>query len=300
MTSAEFLISYGVGCAAILLFAWWFVARADDSADSGREPLPTAFDPQEIAFLRGDTNELVRFTVFDLMRSGYLEMSRAEGKRERTIRRTMTVPDRSLLDPVGALVYDYFVEPQTARALFASPVPKVVAEQSGPRREPLLAKRLLNAPRVRRASQLARVVGAAAILAVGASRIVYALSLNHRNVAFTVVMAVVAIVLLLAVTRVPRLSKRGRMYVASLRAALPPSGSLGAASPSLSPTFAVVVAASGMAVLAGTPYAALGQSFGRQAASASGSCSGGCGSGSSSSGCSGGGSCGGGCGGGGD
>jgi uncharacterized protein (TIGR04222 family) len=325
MSSAEFLTAYGVGCAALLLFAWWFVVSADDSADSGRAPLPPTFDPEEIAFLRGDANELLRFTVFDLMRSGYLEWSPAESKSEmqvraangeatsrgvkreptsrgakgeRTIARTMTVPERSSLGVVGGLVYDFFVQPQTASSLFASGLPKLVGQQCAGRREGLVAQRLLNGPQVRRASRLARIVGSIAILGVGASRVAYAVSLHHRNIGFTVLMALVAVVLLLVVTRVPRLSKRGRLYVATLRAALPPSRSLATAT--LSPAFAAVVAAGGMAVLAGTPYAALGQSFTRQAASSSGSCSGGCGSGGgSSSSCSGGSGCGGGgCGGG--
>jgi uncharacterized protein (TIGR04222 family) len=283
------------------------VARADESAESGREPLPQAFDPEEIAFLRGDANELLRFTVFDLMRSGYLELTPSESKSgltirrangERAIRRTMTVPERSSLSAVGGLVYDFFVQPRTASELFASGLPKQVAQQCVAQREGLVAQRLLNGPPVRRASRLARIIGAIAILGVGGSRVAYAVSVHHRNIGFTILMALVAVSLLLVVTRVPRLSKRGRLYVATLRAALPPSGSLATAT--VSPAFAAVVAAGGMAVLAGTPYAALGQSFRRQAASSSGSCSGGCGSsGGSSSSCSSGSSCGGGgCGGG--
>jgi len=295
LPSLQFLIFYGMLCVAMLAFARFFVAKADDSTTSGLEPLPRDFDPFEIAFLRGGTNELVRYAVFDLTHHGLLELAPPERKKDRPIRRTGYVPDLAAIHPVCAIVYGYFDVPHTVEDLFKSAVPKAVDEAFAAERARLEERRLLSTQAVRDASRTARIVGLCAILLPAAYRLLYALALQHRNVLFLLAIAIVALVLLFPLTRVPRLSLRGRQYVNGLRASLTGGG---ASAPALSSAaFPVLVAAGGFGLLAATPYEDLNKSFRRQAAANgySSSCSGACGSSSSSdSSCSSGGGCGGG------
>jgi len=300
LPSAQFLIFYGMLCAGMLAFARFFVAKADDSTMFGVELLPREFNPFEIAFLRGGTNELVRYAVFDLTHHGLLELAPAEGKKERPIRRTGYVADLAAIHPVCALVYGYFDVPHTAEELFKSDVPQAVDAAFAAERSRLEERRLLSVQAARDASRTARIVGLCAILLPAAYRLWYAFEMQHRNVLFLLGIALVASILLFPITSVRRLSRRGREYVNGLRASLT-GGGAAAPSPS-SPAFPVLVAAGGFGLLAATPYEDLNLTFRRQAKAngASGSCSGGCGSGSSSSdggSCSSGSSCGGGCGG---
>jgi uncharacterized protein (TIGR04222 family) len=301
MTSAEFLTFYALACVLVLALAGWFVRNADDSAAAGRESLPSDFDPQEIAFLRGGKNELVRFAVFDLTYKELLQLGPAEKRRDPPIQRTEKAPGSSL-DPIESIVYGFFDQPQTARALFASDTPEQVEKAFAPREERLKARRLLTDDAVFAAAKTARIVAFLTIAGLCAWRVSYALSLHHRNIGFTLLIALFASLALLFVTRVPRLSKRGRAYVQTLRAALPaapPALPMGSAFAPAASVFPVVVAAGGMALLAGTPYAGLSQTFRRAAAGDSASGCGSGGGGDSSSSCSSGGGCGGGgCGGG--
>jgi uncharacterized protein (TIGR04222 family) len=301
LSSNLFLLVYALVCVAALVAARWYVVRSDASTAMGEEPLPATFDPFAIAYLRGGANELVRFAVFDLTRHGLLELSPAVKKKRRYLRRTLEAPNTVALHPICVLVYAYFDAPHTVEELFASDVPARVDAAFAPERSELERRQLLTSEATHDASRTARLAAGAVILLLGAYRIWYALAMGHRNIGFTILIMIMALIALLLLTVTRRLSRRGLQYVAKLRASL--GGDASAAPEPTSPAFPIMVAAGGLMLLAATPYADLQQSFGRQAAAngASGtSCSGGCGShssDSSSSSCGGGGGCGGGCGG---
>lgn len=299
LTSRQFLIFYGTLCALVVLAGAWLVRWISAMSSDGWEPLPQNLDAYEIAYLRGDINELVRFIVFDLVRSGALELSPRDGKKPPVFRHSPAAPSAETLGSTAQAVYDFFVEPHSAEQLFASQVPQKVAQLYEPERALLERRRLFTMPIARSAMVRARLVGLLLILGFGGYRLWYAYELHHRNIGFTILIGVASIVLLFLLTALPRLSRRGRQYLRSLRAALPAPANSGV----VSNAFPLIVAAGGMAVLAGTPYAGLGDTFRQAAAATSSSTSGGCGSGYGSGGGSGdggggdGGGCGGGCGG---
>ena len=296
LTSLQFLTFYGTLCAMVLVVGAWFVRWTDAISSEGLEPLPRNLDAYEIAYLRGDVNELVRFIVFDLVRSGALELCPKEGKKPPVFRRTSATPTAQTLSPPAQAVYEFFVEPHTAEELFASKVPQKIAQLYAPDRTMLEQRKIFMMPEARDAVRRARLVGSLLILGFGAYRLWYAYVLHHRNIGFLIAIGVVSLVLLFIFTALPRLSLRGRRYLRTLRAALPRSPQ----SHETSDAFPLIVAAGGMAALAGTPYADVSATFKQQAAAQSSSTSGGCGSsgGNCSSGSGGdGGGCGGGCGG---
>ena len=302
LSSRQFLALYALACIAVLFLAHWIVRSTDRSDSGGWEALPRDLDAYEIAYLRGDLNELVRYVVFDLIRSGYLELVPAEGKKAASIGWTATAPVVETLSPPAQIVYAFFAEPHSADELFASSVPVNVAAAYAGERQKLEARQLFASPAKRAASRAVRIAGALVIIALAADRLWFAAVMHHRNIGFLLLIGIVSLVLLFPLTAVRRLSRRGRRYLRGLRAALPatPQNTTFA-----SPAFPLVVAAGGMVVLAGTPYAGLSQTFQKQAASdgsgSSGGCSSACSSGSGGGGSSGGscssGGCGGGCGG---
>jgi uncharacterized protein (TIGR04222 family) len=294
LSSAQFLSFYATLCVATVVCAVILVRMADSSDAQGAEPVPRDLDPYEIAYLRGDINELVRFLVFDLVRSGALEIVPSEKKKPPIIQRCPTqLP--AVLSQEAEVVYDYFAEPHTAAELFGSATPGLVEAMYAAKRQGLETRLLFRSDASVSAASLARIGGTIVIFGFGGYRLVYASLMHHSNVGFTIFIGVFSFLALLFVTVVPRLSRRGRDYLHRLRAALPATSGVAATA---SPAFPLVIAASGMAALVGTPYAAMGQTFRQQAAM--GNSSGGCGSASSGGSCSGGGCGGGGCGGGGD
>jgi uncharacterized protein (TIGR04222 family) len=283
----QFLAVYGVLCVAVVALGAWFVRSKDTSLDAGPEPVSNDLDPYEIAYLRGGERELVRYLVFELTRDGWVEVAPATKKREPArIARTAAMPSGSLSE-FAKIVYDYFATPHTATELFASKVPKTIEEAYGPQREKLAARHLLGDEDAKSASGTVRYVGSVIVGGLLLARLWYAIVMHHRNVVFMIAIGVAALLALFALTGAPRVSKRGRRYLESLRASLPASSEPAAVA---SPAFGLVVAAAGVGALAGTPYAALGDTFKQQLASGnwSSSCSssgsscggGGCGGGS--------------------
>lgn len=292
LSSRQFLAFEAIWCCVVLLGAHLLVRSGDSSDGGGWEPLPRELDPHEIAYLRGDVNELVRFLVFNLVRSGALEFVPGEKKKPGEFRQTQTSPQSGSLPAASQLVYDYFSEPHSAEALFASNVPADVAAAYADQRKALDGRMLFTTPDMRSRALNVRLVALLAIVLPSAYRFWYAATMHHRNVIFLILMTIVACVLVIPLTFVPRLSRRGKQYLRTLRAGLARPETMVVNSPA----FPLIVAAGGMGVLAGTQYAPMNTTFRRQAAANGTSSSGGCGS--ASSGGAGGGGCGSGCGGG--
>jgi uncharacterized protein (TIGR04222 family) len=283
-SSQEFLIVYAAWCLLVLVLARWFVASGDDSLTAPRAALSASLDPWEIAFVRGDSNELIRFATFDLVRVGALEIVPGTGRTPARLQRTAAPVDSAALSPASRIVYAFVDEPRTTQELFRADVRQQISDAYAPERDRLAERGLLAPPAVRANARTARIVGAIALAAPAALRLWYAAVQHHRNIGFLIAIAVASLLLLLAVTRSGRLSKRGLAYVKSMRATLP-NRTLGGPAPSPA-ALSLLVAAGGMGVLAGTPYAALAVSMRRPSAAdgsssscSSGSCSGGCGGG---------------------
>jgi uncharacterized protein (TIGR04222 family) len=299
LSGPAFLLVYGAFAAAVIIVSRLQVMAADRSLASPLPPVSPERDPYEIAYLRGGGNELLRFTIFDAMRRDVLELvPPAQGKKTQRIQKKSALTKAETGSEIFDNIVNWCIFPRTNDELFASPFPKAIeawgAKDFGPSLE---ADGLLNGAAVRSAATRVRLYGSAALVIFAGLRLLEAFSLHHRNIGFLLLMLFVSLVLLFALTKVPRLSRRGRAYLQRLQAALRPAGAApgvaggaGAAGAALLPIF---VAATGLQALAGTEFAPIDKLF--PARVSSGGDSGGCGSsGGSSSSCGGGGGCGGG------
>jgi len=307
LSGPAFLVVYAAFAAAVIIVSRLQVTAADRSLATPLPPVSPERDPYEVAYLRGGGNELLRFTIFDGLRRNVLEfVPPAKGKKTQRIQKTRLLEKVDTGSEIFDNVANWCTLPRTNDELFASPFPKAVEVWGSKDFAPSLeADGLLSGPAVRSAATRVRLYGSAALVIFAGLRLLEAFSLHHRNIGFLLLMLFVSLVLLLVVTKVPRLSRRGRAYLKRLQAALRPAGAgapvAGAAAPgsaggavaagaALLPIF---VAATGLQALAGTEFAPLNKLFPARDSGDGGS--GGCGSsGGSSSSCGGGGGCGGG------
>jgi uncharacterized protein (TIGR04222 family) len=212
--------------------------------------------------------------------------------------------------------YEWFATPRAAKELFTS---GGLSGQLGAfcdtYEQRLSRENLLTPPDVKAAAFRVWCAGAAVITALGGYKLFIALGRGRYNVSFLIIMGIASLLILGAVCRPPRLSRKGRAYLERLQLAferlratvgrrpanalsIAPemSGSAGTAG-AVDPTLLLAVGLFGVGTLAGTAYDDYHRAF--QKASAQGG-SGGDSSCGSSGGDGGGGGCGGGgCGGGG-
>jgi uncharacterized protein (TIGR04222 family) len=294
LSGPAFLLLYGLFAVAVVVVSRMQIATADTSLS---QPLPAVSvdgDPYEIAYLRGGGNELLRFAIFDLLRQRYLRICDPpkKGKPPAGIERTGLAGAENLSELQRAIVA-WYAAPHTTPELFASALPAAAASFGAATFQPRLeAEGFYTSPQVRSGATLVRLYGALGLTLPVAYRLYVAIVKGHNNVGFLALLTVAALAALLVLTRVPRLSRRGRAFLQRLETALRPAP--------LAPAIAgaavlpIAIAAMGLAALAGTEYAPMNRLFPHQtSAGSSGNCSGGCGSSSSGS-CSGGSSCGGG------
>jgi uncharacterized protein (TIGR04222 family) len=295
LSGPEFLLVYGLFALAVVIVSRLQISAADTSAAAGPPNVTVDRDPAEVAYLRGGGNELLRFTIFDLTRLGFLRVADAPkaGKAPTQIVRTAQFEGTQSLSLLQREVIDFYVAPHTTVELFASGVPKVASSFGEAAYRPRLeAEGFYVAPAVRSTATLVRLYGALALALFATYRFFTAAARHHNNVIFLAIETVVALVALLLSTRVSGLSKRGRAHLERLASALKPMPVTPvAAGVGVLP---ILVAATGIGALAGTEYAPMTRLFPQRAANGSDGCSSGCGTSSSSGGSSCSSSCGGG------
>lgn len=261
-------------------------------------------DPFEVAYLRGDGPELLRFAVFELLLRQALRLvpkpnakpSANAGAAKLELFEATGFPEGDGPGTLLAQIVAWCATPRSPDQIFRSLLP-LAARTIGKATfgASLVREGFVRSPEEMRRRWSFVGFGELALAAVAGVRIALSLLAGHHNVGFLAVEYFFGAVLLLAIAKPVRLTARGRDYLDRLRVAFTPSG------PSLGDTdgipASVFVAAAGFAGLQGTPYAPLGTLFPRGATSSGdgGSCGS---SGGDSGGGDGGGGCGGGCGGG--
>jgi uncharacterized protein (TIGR04222 family) len=296
LSGPAFLLVYAIFAVAVVIVSRMQISAADVSAANGPPNVTVDRDPGEVAYLRGGGNELLRFTIFDLTRLGFLRVADAPkpGKAPTQIVATGQTEGANDLTLLQQKVIDFYAAPHTTVELFASDLPKVASTYGEAAYRPRLeAERFYVSPSVRSTTTLVRLYGALALALFATYRFFTAAARHHNNVVFLAIETLVALVVLLVATRQSGLSKRGRAYLERLASALKPMPVAPvAAGVGILP---ILVAATGIGALAGTEYAPMAGLFPRRNANGSDGCSSGCGSSSGSgSSCSSGGGCGGG------
>jgi uncharacterized protein (TIGR04222 family) len=328
MDGPAFLVLF----ASLIVFSTVAVAAgraASDKSDKLNIPtIPPEPDPIEIAYLRGGRNEAARAVIFSLLHKKLIQIE-TDGKY-------------SVLGPVlpaGSVRGLAGIE-QTAMGWIGSvrEAGEAFRKNDGlvARLEPffsvyqdrLESRQLLISIESRARIKLYAWAAAASVVAVGGYKVLVSLVYGHFNIIFTIILAVIGMAVILAIGKLPRMTKLGKRYLDRLSLAFSDLKYKSQAPyiknaemPALqSASFAGVdplllsVGLFGSGILAGTVFSDYNTAFQRAQMEESKRASGGgcgsgaaCGSGSSDSsgggsscsgGCSGG-SCGGGCGGGG-
>jgi uncharacterized protein (TIGR04222 family) len=298
LSGPEFLIVFGVYCTIVVALAAWAVHREDPGTRIVMPPATQA-DPFEIAYLRGGTNDVLRLTIFELVREGYLKLDSSKAGADPDIVSQMALhPELDRLPRTWRTVFDFFTTPRDPGDIFRSPVRAEIDDACAPYKARLESEHLLAVDATRRAAWPVRIGALISLLTPAVYRLTTSAIHHHRNVIFLILMTIAAVVALAVATRVRRVTARGRRFLHDLRTAYRPASSAGGAFTAAAATLPLLVAVNGTAALAGTPYAGMNTMFARSNSYSGGDSGGGCGS-SGGDGGGGGGCGGGGCGGGG-
>lgn len=318
MYGTTFLVFYSGVIITTLITCWLARRSLDWTARMPPPPVPSAPDPHETAYLRGGENEVARSIIFTLIQKNLLRLKQTgadyiiEPAGERIERRT--------LSPIERRSLDWFAAPQPTSKIFkadglaAQLRPFCTAYEQRLRRE-----RFLPTDEMKERARVILYAGALVIAGLGAYKLIIALARGRFNVLFLVALGALGLFALFKVCRVPRQTRRGRVYLERMQTAFerlknrpataqpraPETSKGGTEIPSaasayaLDPTFPLLVGIFGVGALAGTQYDLFHQSFRRSAMNDGGAWAGSsCGSCGSSDGSGGGGGCSGGCGGG--
>lgn len=325
MRGPRFLALYAVAITLTIIIRRVLTRQLDWTGNMAPPPIPSKPDPYEIAYLRGGVNEVTRSVVFALVQKGLLRMTPTG--RDTVIEREPTPSERQQLSMIERRALDWFAGPQKASDLFkASGLSERLKPFCAEHEQRLQNEKLLTTDDTRQTARLTTLAAASGIVGLGAYKLIVAIAEGRYNVGFLILMAVVGIIVLVKVSGVPRVSRRGRAYLERLQTAFQLSKRQAMAAPALAadganyatahafdPSLVLLVGVFGVGALAGTPFDYYQQSFQRASLAGNGPASSGSGCGSScgssdnssssssdgGSSCSSGSSCGGGCGGGG-
>jgi uncharacterized protein (TIGR04222 family) len=274
-----FLLIYGAIALAIITAAYGIVRSRDQTRMRGLPPVPSTFDPYELAYLRGGKNEVIRTALYALHQLGLIEVIPA--KRSTALRlvagagvhraRELTALEERVLrsiDPSAQASY-----------LFQSGwLESDVERLCEPFRNKLESEELLRSDNVRRSTLLIPFLASAVLVALS----LYGAVNNGLPFGFLVILTMISLILVwnvvAPVARV-RVSGRGRAYLQRLQVAyaeMRPAALRTEQSPQPDLVSVGLVGLFGLGILSGTPDAAFASIFVKKA---SGVVGGGCGGG---------------------
>lgn len=316
MYGPYFLVFYAFFNVFTLIILGIFKTRIDKTDRLGLPPIPSQIDPYEIAYLRGETNELARSVLFSLMQKGYLQMEN-DGKTGR-IYRAENPNSRNNLKPIEKITLDWVGNSREASLVFGSSGLTRQLEMYGDIfKNRLEQQQMLVSGEMKSKMSRFRWIAITAIAALGLYKFLAAIFFGDFNFVGIIIMGVIGIATTFLISRLSRLTKLGNAYLERLQLAFDnlKQQAQKAYQPSEAPkvvpqaSFAGVdplllsVGVFGSGILAGTVFDQYNQTFqkARNQEAGGSSCGAGCGSscssGDSGSSSSSGSSCGSGCGG---
>jgi uncharacterized protein (TIGR04222 family) len=297
MTGPDFLKVYAAIVVAAWVWARWQTRAAREWPPEQLESATPPLDARELAFLRGEVNEVVRLTVFALVARGHLRilnktfLGLATGVE---IGPAEAPSDPQALDPLEALVYRFFQVPKPPADIFEDKdlLERAAAHCRDAERHVDQAG-FLTAGALKRRGIVVAFLGAGVIIVIGLLRCLYSFSNGSDQVGFLIAMGLVGAGVAVALSQVPRLSCQGRAYIESNQGKFEELKERiqRLDQPLDDRALVAAVALFGFSVLEGTAYAKLADGF-PQAASTGGCGGSGCGGGGCGSGCGGCGGCG--------
>lgn len=296
MRGPEFLFVYMFVALITIVVCYILVRQKDKTGEMPELQMPQSPDIYEIAYLRGQENEVIRLALFNLTNQGYLKITTD------TIEKGLVYPNQDLLSSIEKQVFAYCYSGAQAKDLFSGTLPSSIKPYCDSYEKHLAAKHLLTSDETKQAAWGIGTAGALVLICLSGYKIVNALNHGRHNVGFLIILSVISLVALVFAAKPSRLSKRGKAYLENLKqifANFSTKDDLRTDSPNYDPSSAsMAMAVFGVGILAGTSFDAFSLMFKRSASTGGcGSSCGSCSSGGGSS-CGGGGGCGG-CGGGG-
>jgi uncharacterized protein (TIGR04222 family) len=195
-----FYIFFSVAVIALLVI----VRRA---LESGPAPRVDLADPYLIAYLRGGKDEAIRIATIALVDRGLLE---AKGTRLKRVKGKSPMLVRRLLEQ---LILEKFGNEAEAEAVFTDAAVTGAAEQYG---DELQATQLLPDQATKERRRFLLFVAVLALAVIAWSKVYLALMRGRTNVAFLIILSVIAIIIAITVSR-PRLTARGSALMKDLR-----------------------------------------------------------------------------------
>ena len=199
----DFLVFYAITAAIVL--ALLYVVRS--AAESGPAPRIDTSDPYLIAYLRGGKNEAARVATVTLIDRGILNADETDGTVK--VRAGTAVVRR----PMEKEVVRLFARPQPAAEIFTDLGLETVCREYDAQ---LTELGLLPDPERVAARLRWFLLSLLVLLGLSVTKILVALSRGRGNVAFLIVLTVVAVVAAFKLTN-PRLTTRGNALLADLR-----------------------------------------------------------------------------------
>ena len=246
MSGVDFLLFYGCIITITLLTCWKLVK--DPTKNQPLPLIPHKLDAYEIAYLRSGVSEVAKVVIFNLIQSGYLQLT---GQR---INRISNQDDLSQLKPiecemVSAISYSY--EPK----VFISSISQKLEQYCTVYKHRLNNEQLLYLDNWQKSNITIVLIGAIIIFGLGAYKLLLALAKRHHNIGFLIAMGVVSTIFLLwLVTKRSRISYRGQAYLQQLQQTFVQlKTKVRFAIPSMA-DYSLAVGVFGVETLAGTSY----------------------------------------------
>ena len=200
----QFLGFYAIFAATVLAFLW---ARTQGAAETRATLSFMTGDPYRIAFMRKGEEETLQIAIFNLVDRGLLELRNG----------LLTAPREAAADlvrrPLDRAILSTCREGTTPSGLVADPV---LRRMAGQYRRELAANGLVASEDDRRGRQWLFVASAGLLAGVSVVKIVVALARGRHNIAFLVILTIVACVVALAVCN-RSMSRAGREMLSNLK-----------------------------------------------------------------------------------
>jgi uncharacterized protein (TIGR04222 family) len=286
MYGPDFLILYFVVILTTITVCVLLTRQAASTEEFSPVQLPIKPDPFEIAYLRGGTAEVARLMIYDLLQKCLLLRTSDDPVMVRATNEPL--PDGGI-SSIAQQVLEFFVAAKPPYALLSTPVIASIDRSCAGYATDIERQGLVLGAAERTRISKIRWTGILTVGGLGLYKLIAALSTEHDNVGFLLVMLVIGSLTVNGLCKTPRLSQRGRKYLSQIQTAFgqlrkPQFAAASGAIDEAGPLLAVGIF--GFAALHGTEHAVYARMF-RRAANSSGcssysSCSmSGCGSSSS-------------------
>jgi len=214
--SGAFLLSYALFAGLTLSISYLVLKSSDRTSVSSLPLIPSDPDPIEIAYLAGGEHNVIRVVLYDMIQRGLVEVD-ADSRLRPT--QASAHPDKltNLEEHIlGAVQFNPGTRDIYENALLRS----AVRNACDPFRAWLEAQQLLPPRTSAQLEKRILQIGLSALVGVALLKVLLACLQGRKNVGFLVLLMVVASVGLLVVVAVAksnRLSKRGNAWLAQLR-----------------------------------------------------------------------------------